>query len=75
LSRSVFAWPSGGALLSARILSRLSAVSTPPPSPSPSVGYKLLALALVLLALLLAWGIWWYFDYKLQSLARPPAVL
>ncbi len=40
-----------------------------PSSTSPSLSrQRLWALALVLLFLLLAWGVWWYFDYKIRSL-------
>lgn len=42
-----------------------------PPSP-PNRGQW--SLALLLGFLLLAWGVWWYFDYKIQSLdaSLPP---
>lgn len=40
------------------------------PSPMPPK-YRLLALALLLLSGLLAWGIWWYFEWKIQRLAMP----
>lgn len=41
----------------------------PPDSSSPaSFRRGLWGLALVLLFLLLAWGIWWFFDYKIRSL-------
>lgn len=41
------------------------------PTPMPP-NHRLLALALLLLFGLLAWGIWWYFAYKIQALDQPP---
>ncbi len=43
-----------------------------PSSPPPKRGVW--GLALVFFFLLLAWGLWWYFDYKLRSLnaSLPP---
>jgi|GEM_PF-3296917 len=38
------------------------------PSSSPPPKSRLWGLAIVLGFLLLAWGLWWYFDYKIQSL-------
>ena len=44
--------------------------SSPASDPTPP-RYRLLLVLLLLAFGLLAWGIWWYFEYKIQSLAVP----
>ena len=44
--------------------------SFPASDPTPP-RYRLVLVGLLLAFGLLAWGIWWYFEYKIQSLTVP----